>query len=334
MSLLNKIKKNSKIEQTSSLEDSIYLNNQESIACSIPSLNIAMAGEVDCGMSAGTLQIAGPSKHFKTAMGLQVVASYLRQYEDAVCLFYDSEFGAAMRYFEAAGVDTERVVHSPIVDIEQLKIDIVNQMAGVQRGDRLIIFIDSIGNLASRKEVEDAMDSKTTADMTRAKQMKSLFRIITPHLVLKNVYLVAINHTYKEMSTHPRDIVSGGTGAYYSANDIWIIGRSQEKEGTEIVGYNFTINIEKSRKVKEKSKIPLEVRFDGGIDKYSGILDLAIEFGFVVQSGAWYQTVDLETGELAEKKVRGKEIGPEFFDKLLAYENFKARVRNKYQIGV
>lgn len=210
MSLLNKIKKNSKIEQTSSLEDSIYLNNQESIACSIPSLNIAMAGEVDCGMSAGTLQIAGPSKHFKTAMGLQVVASYLRQYEDAVCLFYDSEFGAAMRYFEAAGVDTERVVHSPIVDIEQLKIDIVNQMAGVQRGDRLIIFIDSIGNLASRKEVEDAMDSKTTADMTRAKQMKSLFRIITPHLVLKNVYLVAINHTYKEMSTHPRDIVSGG----------------------------------------------------------------------------------------------------------------------------
>lgn len=129
-------------------------------------------------------------------------------------------------------------------------------------------------------------------------------------------------------------VVTHNTGAYYSANDIWIIGRSQEKEGTEIVGYNFTINIEKSRRVKEKSKIPLEVRFDGGIDKYSGILDLAIEFGFVVQSGAWYQTVDTETGELAERKVRGKDIGPEFFDALLTNENFRAKVRQKYQLGV
>lgn len=334
MSLLKKIKKNSKIEETASLEDSIYLNNQETIACSIPSLNIAMAGEVDQGMSAGTLQIAGPSKHFKTAMGLQVVASYLNQYEDAVCLFYDSEFGAAMRYFEAAGVDAGRVVHSPIVDIEQLKIDIVNQMNGIARGDRLIIFIDSIGNLASRKEVDDALDGKTTADMTRAKQLKSLFRIVTPHLVLKNVYLVAINHTYKEMSTHPRDIVSGGTGAYYSSNDIWIVGRTQEKKGTDIVGYDFTINIDKSRKVKEKSKIPLEVRFDGGINKYSGILDLAIEFGFVVQSGAWYQTVDLGTGEVLEKKIRSSDIEPAFFDELLACEDFRARVRQKYQLGV
>ena len=81
--------------------------------------------------------------------------------------------------------------------------------------------------------------------MSRAKQMKSLFRMVTPHLNLKDIPLIAVNHTYKEIGLYPKDIVSGGTGAYYSADAIWIIGRQQEKDGAEIAGYNFVINIEK-----------------------------------------------------------------------------------------
>jgi hypothetical protein len=38
-------------------------------------------------------------------------------------------------------------------------------------------------------------------------------------------------------------------------DNIFILGHQQEKDGTEIVGYNFIINVEKSRYVKEKSKI-------------------------------------------------------------------------------
>jgi hypothetical protein len=146
--------------------------------------------------------------------------------------------------------------------------------------------------------------------MTRAKQLKSLFRIVTPHLNLKDIPMICINHTYKEIGLYPKDIVSGGTGIYYSANAIWIVGRQQEKEGTEVKGYNFVINIEKSRHVREKSKIPISVTFEGGIMKWSGLLDVAEKGGYINKPKVgWYEAVDPKTGEiLSSKMLRAKEI--------------------------
>ena len=83
------------------------------------------------------------------------------------------------------------------------------QMNNIERGDHIIVLVDSVGNLASKKEVEDALEGKSVADMTRAKQMKSLFRMITPHLTIKDIPMVVVNHTYKEIGLFPKDIVSG-----------------------------------------------------------------------------------------------------------------------------
>jgi hypothetical protein len=198
----------------------------------------------------------------------------------------------------------------------------------------LIIVIDSIGNLASKKEVEDALEGKSVADMSRAKQVKSLFRMVTPHLTMKDVPMIVVNHTYKEIGMFPKDIVGGGTGSYYSADNIFIIGRQQEKEGTEVVGYNFIINVEKSRYVKEKSKIPVTVSFDGGISKWSGLLDIALESGHVVKpSNGWYSQVD-ENGEIQEKKYRIKDTDTkEFWLPILKQKSFQDFIKNKYQIA-
>ena len=107
-------------------------------------------------------------------------------------------------------------------------------------------------------------------------------------MTIKDIPAVVINHTYKEIGLYPKDIVSGGTGIYYSADNIFIIGRQQEKQGADVVGYNFIINVEKSRFVREKSKIPVEVKFDGGISKWSGLLDMALESGHVVKPSNGY----------------------------------------------
>ena len=197
-----------------------------------------------------------------------------------------------------------------------------------------MIVIDSIGNLASKKEVEDALDGKSVADMSRAKQMKSLFRMVTPHLTLKDIPMVVVNHTYKEIGLYPKDIVGGGTGSYYSADNIFILGRQQEKDGTEVTGYNFIINVEKSRYVKEKSKIPVSVSFDGGISKWSGLLDIALESGHVVKpSNGWYSKVD-EDGVVEDKKYRLKETeSKDFWMPILTNKSFYEFVKNKYSVG-
>jgi RecA/RadA recombinase len=261
--------------------------------------------------------------------------SYLDKYPDAALLFYDSEFGTPQSYFDSFGIDTDRVLHTPLTDIEQLKFDVMQQLTSLERDDKLNIIIDSIGNLASKKEVDDALEGKSVADMSRAKQVKSLFRMVTPHLTMKDIPMIVVNHTYKEIGMFPKDIVGGGTGSYYSADNIFILGRQQEKEGTEVVGYNFIINVEKSRYVKEKSKIPVSVSFDGGISRWSGLLDIALDAGLVIKpSNGWYSRVDTTTGEVEEKKYRIKDTDTkDFWMPLITSKKFQEYVKDKYQIA-
>ena len=335
MSVLEKLRKNSTIKDTSVLSNSKFFQKKDMIQTSIPVINVALSGRLDGGLTPGLTMWAGPSKHFKTAFSLLMAKAYLDKYSDGVVLFYDSEFGTPQSYFDSFGIDTKRVIHTPITDVEQLKFDIMQQINQIERGEHVIILIDSIGNLASKKEVEDAMDGKSVADMSRAKQMKSLFRMVTPHLNMKDIPLVVVNHTYKEIGLYPKDIVGGGTGSYYSADNIFILGRQQEKEGTEVVGYNFIINVEKSRYVKEKSKIPVSVSFDGGISRWSGLLDIALESGHVIKpSNGWYQKVDKETGEMEDKKYRIKDTDTkDFWMPILKQQSFIDFVKAKYQVS-
>jgi len=335
MSIMDKLRKNSKIKDTSILSDSILFAEKDIITTDVPMVNVALSGDIDGGLTSGLTVLAGPSKHFKTSFALLMGAAYLKQYEDSVMLFYDSEFGSPQQYFESFGIDTDRVLHTPITDVEQLKFDLVGQLENIERGDKVIIIIDSIGNLASKKELEDALNEKSVADMSRAKALKGLFRMVTPYLTMKNIPLLAVNHTYQEMGLFPKAIVSGGTGIYYSADNIWIIGRQQEKTGKDVTGYNFVINVEKSRFVKEKSKVPIGVSWEGGIQQYSGLLEVALAGGYVTKPNVgWYARVNMETGEILDPKVREKEtLTKKFWDPIFKDSNFKEFVKTYYSIG-
>jgi len=332
--LLERLQKNSTIRETDILTESKFFSNKDLIQTSVPAVNVALSGRLDGGLTPGLTVFAGPSKHFKTAFAMLLAKAFQDKYKDGVILFYDSEFGAPQSYFETFDIDTNRVVHSPIADIEQLKHDIMQQLNGVERDDHIMIIVDSVGNLASKKEVEDALEGKSVADMTRAKQMKSLFRMVTPHLTIKDIPAIVVNHTYKEIGLFPKDVVSGGTGIYYSADNIFIIGRRQSKTGTEVTGYEFVINVEKSRFVREKSKIPVAVTWEDGISKWSGLLDMGLESGHVIKpSNGWYQKIDPDTGEVADIKVRAKDLGKDFWLPILSDKRFSDWVQKRYTIG-
>jgi len=234
-------------------------------------INVALSGRLDGGLTPGLTVFAGPSKHFKTAFALLLAKSYLEKYDDAAILFYDSEFGSPQSYFDSFGIDTKRVVHTPITDIEQLKHDSMAQLSNIERGDHVIIIVDSVGNLASRKEVEDAIDGKSVADMSRAKQLKSLFRMVTPHLTMKDIPMVVVNHTYKA----------------------------------------------------------IDVSFEGGISRWSGLLDVALEGGFVTKpSNGWYQ----RKGDEAKYRLKDT-MTKDFWLPILKKQEFSDFVSSKYQIS-
>lgn len=335
MSLLDKMLKAGNIKSASVLSKSSFFNAKEVIPTDLPILNIAFSGSLEGGLLPGLTVVAGASKSFKTMLSLYCMKAYLDKYKDGVAILYDSEFGITPDYLESFNIDINRVIHIPLENVEQLKFDIVQRLNEIDKKDNVFIMIDSIGNLASKKEVEDAENEKSVADMSRAKSLKSLFRIITPHLTTKNIPCLAINHIYQEMGLYPKAIVSGGTGIYYSANQIFIISKSQEKDGTELAGFKFTINIEKSRYVKEKSKLPFSVFFDSGIYKWSSLFELAQESGHIIKPKVgWYQTVDMETGEISEKSYRAKDLesNDAYFEGLIKDKVFKEYVERKFKL--
>ena len=202
--------------------------------------------------------------------------------------------------------------------------------------DEYAKLIKSWRQLSRIPEVDDAIEGKSVADMTRAKQIKSLFRMVTPHLTIKDIPMVVVNHTYKEIGMFPKDIVGGGTGSYYSADNIWVLGRQQDKVDNEIAGYHFVINIEKSRFVKEKSKIPITVSYEGGINVWSGLFEVALQGNYIAKAKAgWYAVVDRSSGELKEPNMRASDIvnNKTFWMDMFKNTDFAKYIEGKYKVA-
>lgn len=309
-SLRDRLLKATTLEYADTLEDSKVFNNRDVATTPIPILNVAYGAAIDSGLGSGLTVWAGPSKHFKTLFCLISAASYLKQHDDSVVLFYDSEFGSPKGYFTAAGIDPSRVIHCPVTSLEDLRTDLANQLKEIKRGDKVVIVVDSMGNLASNKEIKDAEDGSEKADMTRAKVGKSLFRIVTPHLRLKDIPMLVVAHTYDTMEMYSKKVVSGGTGIYYAADNLYIVGRQQEKDSQkDLIGFNFTINVEKSRFTKEKSQLNVTVLREGGVMKWSGLFDIALEAGMIIKvNKSNYSVVDPTTGEIDDKTFSRSEV--------------------------
>lgn len=332
--LIEKIKKNSTIKETEIITKSKVWGKSSMDVTPYPNVNLALSGRLDGGMVAGHHVIAGPSRHYKSGFALMLAGAYMKKYPDSVMLFYDSEFGVTTQYFDTNGIDMERVIHTPILTVEGLRTDIMNQLQDIKRGDKIIIVIDSVGNLPSLKETEDAISGSEAADFTRARMIKSLFRMVTPHLEPKDIRLITIQHTYTEMKQYGKTIISGGSGVMLSANLAWIIGRAKNEEDKVINGYDFKIKIEKSRFHREGSIIPITIRFDTGVLKYSGLLPLALKTGHIKKQRS--KSVSYEFEGFPNALFSEEEVNDSTDDQwkyLFEKTDFPAKVRELYEFG-
>jgi RecA/RadA recombinase len=267
--------------------------------------------------------------------------AYQDQYEDALIIYLDSEFGSPPEYLAKFGLDPSRIIHIPIDTVETLKTETVNQLNEIERGDHVMIFIDSAGGLGSEKEIDDAENGDIKVDFTRAKQLNSFYRIIIPKVNIKGITCVVINHTYKTIEMFAKDKLKGGEGGVFASNTIWFVGKAQETNGKtgkdkELLGFTFSINIDKSRHIKEGSKFPISVQWDRGILKYSGLGDLAEEFGIletgkIGYKGAWVY-IDKATGEEFKISKDDAFTDDEWWDRILKQTNFSEMIKDKYII--
>lgn len=329
--LISRIIKNSGVQLASVYADSEFINSTEEFApTNIPMLNVALSGKWNGGVSSGITILAGPSKMGKTFIGLIFVKAYLDKYPDAVCLFIDTEFGAGKGYFDRLHIDTERVIHMPIKNIEEAKFALTGIYDKMERGERVITFFDSIGNIASKKEMDDAIDGKSVQDMSRAKQLKSFFRVITPYVNLLSIPFIGINHTYQTTDFFSTTTMSGGSGVQYSANTVLFLSKSKDKDGTTLTGFDFKLKAEKSRFIREGSVFSMNVSFEEGIDPYSDLFDFALESGFITSPSKGFYQKNEKYGDQNKYRKSTFERNPYIWHDFITDEDFIHAYEKKY----
>jgi len=330
--ILKRMKKTSSVEESSVFSDSDLYMIKESIPTPIPVINLALSGKFfEGGITRGLTVFAGLSKTFKTNICLLCLKAYMDAHEDAIGMLYDSEFSFTPEYLASFGIDINRIFITPIVDIDKLKNDIISQVDSINNGEHIFILIDSIGNLASLKEVSDAQDGKSTQDMSRAKMLKSFFRMITPRVNLKNIPLFVVNHIYMTQEIYSKAVISGGTGVLLSANSALIMSR-RKNDNKEEAGFDFMIKAEKSRFIKEGIKFPITIPEGGQIKKYSGLFDLALETGFLMKEGMMYAVPELPEFKKAWKK--DIEDSEEFWTNIFENTTFVKTIEEGLKVSV
>jgi RecA/RadA recombinase len=166
----------------------------------------------------------------------------------------------------------------------------------------LMFVLDSLGMLATNKEVEDASNDKNVRDMTKAQLVKSVFRILTLKLGKANIPMLVTNHTYDVVGAYvPTKEMGGGSGLKYSASTIVYLSKKKEKDGTDLVGNIIKCEAKKSRLTREGSKVETRLFFDErGLEQYYGLLELGERAGLWKNSAGRY--------EINGKKLYGKDI--------------------------
>lgn len=298
------------------IEDAEGSSGREFIDTGIYILNALLSKSILSGgiMSNRITALAGPSGVGKSFIAYNICAN--AQKAGYSIVYIDTEFSIELADMEAYGIDVSpdrcKLVRSN--KVEDIKVFLTQMLDELKKAklegfdiDKMLFVVDSAGQLASNKEVEDAISGKNKADMTRAKAIKSLFRIINGDLGYLNIPLLVTNHTYLSMDLFPRPIMSGGTGLQYSASTIVFLSKAKLKTGEEDElstgqsGIVVTAKADKNRLAMPK-KVKFEINFATGCNRFKGLEHFCTPENFEkVGIAKGKMEIDKATGEMTFK---------------------------------
>lgn len=292
MSFLKDLVKASGNEYASIVNDGIAAGDVDSfIDTGSHIFNALLSGSLYGGLPSNKITaIAGESATGKTFFALGMVKQFLDDNKDAAVIYFESESAISRDMIEDRGIDSKRVVIVPVVTVQEFRnqaISILDKYAETPKDKRppMMFCLDSLGMLSTTKEIEDTAEGKETKDMTRAQITKGAFRVLTLKLGRVGVPMIVTNHTYDVIgSMFPQKEMGGGSGLKYAASSIIYLSKRKEKEGTEIVGNIIHCKNAKSRLTVENRVVDVRLSYETGLDRYYGLLDMAVAFGIFEKS--------------------------------------------------
>ena len=253
--------------------------------------NALLSGSLYGGLPSNKITaIAGESATGKTYFALGMVKQFLADNPESAVIYFESESAISKSMIEDRGIDSNRMVIVPVVTVQEFRkqaISILDKYLETPKDKRppMMMCLDSLGMLSTTKEIEDTAEGKETRDMTRAQVVKGAFRVLTLKLGRAGVPMIVTNHTYDVIgSMFPQKEMGGGSGLKYAASSIIYLSKKKEKEGTEVVGNIIHCKNAKSRLTVENRIVDVRLSYDSGLDRYYGLLDLALASGIFKKS--------------------------------------------------
>lgn len=179
-------------------------------------LNACLTGSLFGGYPNNrAVALAGPSGTGKTYLILNAVKQ--AQEMGYSIVFYDSENAVDKKLVEKFGIDPKKFRYEPCNTVQEFRSSVtaltdllIEQKNKGAELPKVLIVLDSAGNLATQKEIDDAKSGSDKADMTRAKLLKSTFRILMTKLGIVKVPFLFTNHTYQTQDLFSRQVGGGG----------------------------------------------------------------------------------------------------------------------------
>ena len=252
--------------------------------------NALLSGSIFGGLPSNKVScIAGESATGKTFFVMGICKHFLDSNPDAGVIYFESESAITKQMVIDRGIDPNRMVIFPVTTVQEFRtqsLKVLEKYLDQDEADRkpILLCLDSLGMLSTTKEVEDTADGKETRDMTRAQVLKAAFRVLTLKLGRAKVPMVVTNHTYDVVgSMFPTKEMGGGSGLKYAASTIVYLSKKKEKDGTEVIGNIVHCKNQKSRLTIENKMVDVRLTYDKGLDRYYGLIDLAVKYGIFKQ---------------------------------------------------
>lgn len=204
------------IEQSAGAQINDYISTGSLI------LNACMTGSLFKGIPAGrVVTLAGDPGAGKSFLALSACRE--AQKNGYVPIYLDSEGAQDIQTVSRLGIDIKRFMIKQVNTITEVSSFIINLCSKLEtipeeNRDKIIIVLDSLGNLTSTKEADDIKELTGKRDMTKQQEVKALFRVSSTPLAKLHIPFIVVSHTYSSMSFIPQAVVSGGTGLGYSAS--------------------------------------------------------------------------------------------------------------------
>ena len=223
--------------------------------------------------------LAGQESVGKTFFALSIAKNFLEENKENVIVYFESEGALTTNMITERGLDPDRFIVLPVATVEEFRTQCIKMVDGLDKDTKVMMFLDSLGNLSTRKEMEDSASGSDKRDMTRAPVVRGTFRTIALKLATKNIPLIITNHTYEKVGAYvPTQEISGGGGIKYAASVIVTLRKKKFKDGTEVLGNIIKMKLVKGRLTKEESTIEAMLDYQTGLDQYYGLVEIAEKY--------------------------------------------------------